>query len=1410
MRIAGLLTLGPLLIAQAARQPSGIYGKVDFTDYVAKLEKANPSITAAQLDAGFVSLYQDLLANPAISGLTLQVHWDLANPNPPTASNAYAWGYIDDAFTQVAAWNSANPAQPPKTIQFIVTAGFNSPQWVLDQIPSCDGMFQTPAVTPPSNCGKVTFNGYSETGDGPVLPLPWDPVYKSAWQVFLTALASRYGANPAFVSISIAGPTATSAEMILPNDTNTPAQTQFGGIMPNAMWLQLLAFHYAGKSAYLKSDQAFIDEWNAAIDMFGQVFSGVTLVATTGGGLLNFSQNFTIPDGFAADCNNPTMDCAAETAILAHFVDPSVGGTNVKATQTSGMTARSGASENNLGVAGVKRLPQLAPATAQILGGEQFDFPFSLQTVVEGCTAAFPPKASDAPAACSIPASCTTNACVPVACIPQACLALGVTPSSLATYKIFNNVPSADLIPPEQALYNVLNVFFDGTPAATTFGGTVGTAQVNFMQVFYQDVQYAEANVATPAHVLQSNGAIIFISAQSLLNMASQKVLAISVPPLTPVAISTSAQLPNATAGVAYSQMLTASGGTPPYAWTVTSGTLPDGLVLSAQGQISGTPTTPGSSAFTVQVADANAASATLALTIVVQPPPLPSITLYVSPNGNDSWSGTIPDPAPDGSDGPFATIDHARLTVQTLNQAAYSQISVQFRGGTYILPAPEQFTAADSGSAMAPIVYQNYPGETPVFSGGMVLQNWTNVSGNRWTTTLPASTRYFENLYYNGVRRLRPRVGGALGTYFRNVGPIYLDAPGPPALAPDPHCSVYFAGSGWECYDRFRYNPADPIVATWKNLSPPAGNPCGQPAGKSGPAGDIELVNFEQYSVSKLRFSCVDTANQIVYLTGVTATETDHPTSHGFIPNHRYLIENVEDALTLPGQWFLDRSTSPWTLTYLANPGENPNTDTVVVPQLPQLMVASGLAYVTFQGLTFQHDNYTIAAAGYDGASEIIAAVSFQNSQNVIFDSNVIAEIAGSGLEFISCVDKSSKPWCVSLNPAAVNANNVIENSAFYDIGANAIRIGAAGKPSDTNENVAQFITVENSVVEGYGHVFASAIGIAQGQGHDNLYTHNDIYDGYKGAISICYCTNSDVNPPYTNNNIVSFNHVHDLFQGITNDSGSLYFFVGTPSPPQSGTGNRMLNNVVHDVTDASILDSDGYGGDGLYFDDFTGLGDAENNLVYRVSGHAMSFSGPRPGPNESSTVKNNIFAFARLSLLNAYDPYVLGFVPPSPMFFTASNNLFYFDRNSSSSPSFYAQGGCVFAGTDAPFTGFQQWTNNLYWRTDGGFAADKQAFHVQTKTDANDSCAGQNFWTFYSLAGWQGLGEDAGSVVKDPGFNNPAYPADDYSLPNGSPLSGFVVFDPTQAGRSNPVIMPPPVPATFPTKKYDPLKDY
>jgi hypothetical protein len=92
--------------------------------------------------------------------------------------------------------------------------------------------------------------------------------------------------------------------------------------------------------------------------------------------------------------------------------------------------------------------------------------------------------------------------------------------------------------------------------------------------------------------------------------------LTVQTAPLT----ITTTSLPDAAQNSPYSVTLAASGGTPPYKWSLASGTLPPGLGLSTGGVISGTPTTRGAFSFTVGVTDGTR-SATQALNLTVSGP---------------------------------------------------------------------------------------------------------------------------------------------------------------------------------------------------------------------------------------------------------------------------------------------------------------------------------------------------------------------------------------------------------------------------------------------------------------------------------------------------------------------------------------------------------------------------------------------------------------------------------------------------------------------------------------------------------------------------------------------------------------------------------------------------------------------
>src|SRR5579871_3172811 len=450
------------------RSPLGVYAKVDVD-----LAISGYSGPASQVHAYLQGLYASFLADPAISGLTIGAAWAELQPSAGTSPSSFDWSDLDDAF------DAASAAHKP--VQLIITPGTDMPTWLVNAIPSCDSLFTS--GTAPANCGTVTFVGYPEADRAiqKVFPLPWNTVYQNAWDAFLMQLNARYGSNPAFVAIAIAGPVGASDEMIFPTSANTSA-AQPSGLTVDATWAALIQHSFPSNSAYQNTDQAFIDAWKQAIDAYESIFSGVTIFigADAGNDFPNFSQTIT-PHAdntlFAVDCSNSPkteiMSCEAKTEVLSYFV--TVTGLNGKGTQVGGMTAASPVTVGNIGVQGVKVLTGLTPEpNPAFVGGAEFDGPVSgtfLQS--EGCP------------------------------IPS------------------GNCPGLSV---EEGAYNVMNVFFTGTPAAAFYGGTVGTAPIQYLEVPSIDVQYALAN-ACPAKPSPSLG---YMSLQDLYARANRDLLAMA------------------------------------------------------------------------------------------------------------------------------------------------------------------------------------------------------------------------------------------------------------------------------------------------------------------------------------------------------------------------------------------------------------------------------------------------------------------------------------------------------------------------------------------------------------------------------------------------------------------------------------------------------------------------------------------------------------------------------------------------------------------------------------------------------------------------------------------------------------------------------------------------------------------
>src|SRR5262249_39071985 len=116
------------------------------------------------------------------------------------------------------------------------------------------------------------------------------------------------------------------------------------------------------------------------------------------------------------------------------------------------------------------------------------------------------------------------------------------------------------------------------------------------------------------------------------------------------LAITTTSPLPGGDVGLSYLHSITATGGKPPYTWSISSGAPPSGISLNAIGTLFGIPSSAGGFSFTVQVTDSSQATASATFSLTVAPQlvittssPLPRATVASYYNRTLAGAGGTP-----------------------------------------------------------------------------------------------------------------------------------------------------------------------------------------------------------------------------------------------------------------------------------------------------------------------------------------------------------------------------------------------------------------------------------------------------------------------------------------------------------------------------------------------------------------------------------------------------------------------------------------------------------------------------------------------------------------------------------------------------------------------------------------------
>jgi hypothetical protein len=703
-----------------------------------------------------------------------------------------------------------------------------------------------------------------------------------------------------------------------------------------------------------------------------------------------------------------------------------------------------------------------------------------------------------------------------------------------------------------------------------------------------------------------------------------------------------------------------------------------------------------------------------------------PKADFFVATDGSDAWSGTLAAPNATHTDGPFATVGRAQTAVRTVPVATRTTpITVLIRGGIFALSSPLTFVKADSGSAAVPIVYTAYPGELPILSGGVVVPGLAAAAGGVYTATLAGVTSGawdFAELWVNGQRRYRTRTTPS--AYLTVASPV---------LTTEPEGAGCSAGqdstSATTCFDRFHYSGTD-LDPSWYRLAD----------------GDVEIAHFINWTMPRMRIKSVDASTHTVQFTGEEIPYSFLTIASG----QRYIAENVKESLTAAGSFYLDHGTG--LLSYVPNPGETVSSITVVAPRLTSLVEATNVSYVTFRGLEFAYTSYTVPAAGYVSGQSTAGmdhAIVLASSANLTFDGCIFAHFGANGLAF----------------NAGTN-NTLVTGSIIEDLGGTGIDMGQSQVSSDTETNVVQANTVEQSSISGGGRFVAAAYGVYVQNTHNDTFENNDVFDFYNTGIGL----QEGYTGSQSHDILVEHNLVYDLGQTITSDMGAIYNFGGSP-------GTMFEGNVAHDVTE----DPNGYGGWGIYLDEDTQNLVVQNNLVYNVTRTPFFLHF-----GQGNSVTNNILAFGAQGQFERGDDdqgeCASGLFPctSSPtLWFTATHNLVYFTGSGGALYDGWNWDCTAGSGTALPCTDFFPFDTNLYFNTAGAVTFNGN-----------------------SLAQWQALGEDVHSIVADPGFTDPV--DGDFSIkdPSVAMSIGFVPFDPSLAGRSpGAALSPESVPAGYPT---------
>jgi hypothetical protein len=553
-------------------------------------------------------------------------------------------------------------------------------------------------------------------------------------------------------------------------------------------------------------------------------------------------------------------------------------------------------------------------------------------------------------------------------------------------------------------------------------------------------------------------------------------------------------------------------------------------------------------------------------------------LTLYVAPDGSDTWSGKLARPAADRRDGPLATLTAARDAIRALKKTGGGKLpaplNVRIAPGHYALAEPFTLEPIDSGTADCPITYAADDAKNPpLLDGGRRIEGWKKITPAQgplkgrqvWAAPVPdaaAGKWSFDSLWIND----HP----AVPTRWPAKGVLRI--PAVPDASSNPN--DWLKGQ-----KRFQFVQGD--LKDWPNL-----------------AGATAVV-MDRWVESQMPVEKIDLKDRAVVCTKASIFSLE--------AGDVYYLRGALEFLAEAGQFALDAKAG--TLYYLPRAGEDMAVAVVVAPNLGQVLVLAGqpqqglfVEHVHFRDLTISHTHWALPAgqSGFEQAAVgVPGAVQAQGARECSWQGCRIVHVGTYAIDL-----------------AAACRDNRIEHCELADLGAGGVKIGTCGIPEAAAMETSGNRVTDCHIVGG-GRIFHSAVGVWIGQSPRNTIAHNEIADLYYTGISVGWTWG--YKKATCDGNLIEFNHVHHIGTPAGED-GPILSDMGGVYTLGEQRGTVIRNNVFHDIAGRV------YGGWGIYFDEGTSHILAEKNVIYHTT-----HGGLHQHYGKENTVRNNVFAFGR-----------------------------------------------------------------------------------------------------------------------------------------------------------------------------------